>query len=154
MYHNSLGTTFCENPDYCGEDVSYLPITNVEGIKQETPELEEATNSCEMPRTMRMAALQLVNTNTASGFDLIIPITGGVIGRSGTIHPDHFQSNYYISNQHARISFNWTGDTVMDLNSINGTKLNGEPLPSGQEVRIRNEDLIVFANLEYVVRLV
>ena len=153
-HHNSLGTTFCENPD-CGEDVSYLPITNLEEQEAEAAEVESASTHVEIPegepaRTVRMTGIQLVNTT--SGYQLSIPIEGGVIGRSGNIHIEHFQHNLFVSNQHARFSITGTGYTLADLNSTNGTKVNGQQLLAGQEIPIKVGDHIIFANLEYEVR--
>lgn len=152
-HHNSLGTTFCENPE-CGEDVSYLPITNLEEKEEEKKEEPITTvteeKEPEPMKTVRMTGIRLVNS--ASGYELDIPVDGGIIGRSGTIHPEHFQGNLYISNKHAEISLAATGYTIKDLNSTNGTKVNNQRLTPDVEVPIKDGDQIVFANQQYIVK--
>ncbi|WNS77419.1 FHA domain-containing protein [Bacillus sp. DTU_2020_1000418_1_SI_GHA_SEK_038] len=154
---NSLDTTFCRG-DGCGEDISYLPITNLAeleagGIENSTSvEKPGADNFMDMqPKTVRMTGIQFVNT--ASGYEISIPATGGIIGRSGTIQPEHFQSNLYVSNEHARIQLNADGNyAIVDLGSTNGTKLNGQSLLSNSLYSIKRNDYIIFANLEYMVK--
>jgi hypothetical protein len=130
-----------------------LPITNLEEQEAEAVVEESATTHQEIPegepvRTVRMTGIQLVNTT--SGYQLAIPIEGGVIGRSGNIHTEHFQHNLFVSNQHAQFKMTGTRYTLTDLNSINGTKVNGQQLLAGQEIPIKARDHIIFANLEYM----
>ena len=126
-----------------------------EPVEEAAEEEVTTTHGREIPegepvRTVRMTGIQLVNT--ASGYQLSIPLAGGVIGRSGNIQMEHFQQNLFVSNEHARFTVTGTGYTLTDLNSTNGTKVNGQQILAGQEIPVKAGDHIIFANLEYVVR--
>ncbi|SOC15815.1 FHA domain-containing protein [Ureibacillus xyleni] len=149
--HNNLGSLFCENAD-CGDDISYLPPT-ILGGNRTNDQMEEGQFESQPVRTatktIRMTGIRLVNT--ASGYEISIPLEGGIIGRSGTIQPDHFQNSQFVSNEHARIQLTATGYTIEDLDSTNGTKINGMKIPSGQQYPIPTGTRITVANLEYLV---
>lgn len=149
-HYNSLSSLFCENEE-CGEDISHIPPTRVENqenrIGQKTI-VEE--NQSVSPKTIRMTGIRLVNT--ATGYEINIPLEGGVLGRSGTIQPEHFQNSPYVSNQHAKIQLTANGYVIIDLNSTNGTKINGNKITSGIEHPIPVGTRITLANLEYMVQ--
>ena len=46
------------------------------------------------------------------------------------------------------------GIYLLDLNSTNGTCLNGEPIEAGKDYKIEEGDLVAFAKCEYYVVLV
>lgn len=144
-FHNSLGSLFCEN-EKCGEDISHLPPTRLD--EQEATEHVKPTNQM---KTMRMTGISLVNT--ASGYEIPIPVEGGVLGRSGTIQPEHFQNSLFVSNEHAKIQLSKSGYVIVDLDSTNGTKINGTKIVSGIEHPIHEGTRITLANLEYVVEV-
>jgi len=159
-YHNTLGSLFCENPA-CGEDISHLPPTNLEEAEvdqgpadQEQAEESEKAGEAPAPQsqgqTIRMTGIRLVNT--ASGFEVQVPLEGGTIGRSGTIQPEHFQNSQFVSNEHARIQLGANGYLIVDLGSTNGTKVNGVKIASAQEYPIPPGTRITVANLDYEVQ--
>ena len=57
-----------------------------------------------------------------------------------------------VSRVHARIRFSEGEYYIMDLNSRNGTFVNGELLPGGEEVKISDGDGISFADAVYRFR--
>jgi CheY-like chemotaxis protein len=59
-----------------------------------------------------------------------------------------------VSRQHARISVKKDRVTVEDLESANGTFLNGHVLKSGEEVRMRHGDQLSFGQLHLQVQFV
>lgn len=71
-----------------------------------------------------------------------------IIGKSGDIS-DRVISRNTVSRVHARIRFFEGACYLMDLNSRNGTFLNGELLPGGEEVKISDGDEISFADACY-----
>ena len=75
-----------------------------------------------------------------------------IIGKSGDLS-DRVISRNTVSRVHARIRFLEGVFYLTDLNSRNGTFLNGELLPGGEEVRISDGDLISFADAAYRVQM-
>lgn len=62
--------------------------------------------------------------------------------------------NPVISRKHAKISMRETGDYyIEDMNSTNGTYVNGRRLEAKKPVRLRDGDVLVFANCGYYFRL-
>ena len=59
-----------------------------------------------------------------------------------------------ISRLHAKIMEKADGTYLLDLNSTNGTCLNGEPIEAGKDYKIEEGDLVAFAKCEYYVVLV
>lgn len=151
-FHNPLDSLFCRDEN-CGEDISFVPPTSIEQLSEKN-EVEEKVRKekdiqLEAPKTVRMTDIKL--RNTLSGYELVIPFNGGVIGRSGTIQPEHFQSNHFVSNIHAKISLGDNGYVLIDENSTNGTKINGDKLVPGVEHRLNAGDRVIFANMEFIV---
>jgi hypothetical protein len=56
-----------------------------------------------------------------------------------------------ISRMHAKLMKKEDGLYLLDLNSTNGTFLNGESLISGEDVKIEEGDIVAFAKCEYMV---
>lgn len=56
-----------------------------------------------------------------------------------------------ISRLHAKLMEKADGIYLLDLNSTNGTYLNGEAIEAGKDYRIEKGDLIAFAKCEYYV---
>ena len=82
-----------------------------------------------------------------------IPLGEGtvIIGKSGELS-DRVISMATVSRVHARIRFSEGEYYIMDLNSRNGTFVNGELLPGGEEVKISDGDGISFADAVYRFR--
>ncbi len=58
-----------------------------------------------------------------------------------------------VSGHHARLSFEAGQLQVMDLGSLNGTRLNGQPLPPRQPTSLRIGDTIQIAKYAFAVRV-
>ena len=58
-----------------------------------------------------------------------------------------------ISRLHAKIMEKADGIYLLDLNSTNGTYLNGEEVEAGKDYKIEEGDLVAFAKCEYYVVL-
>ncbi|MCM1179661.1 MAG: FHA domain-containing protein [Clostridium sp.] len=56
-----------------------------------------------------------------------------------------------ISRMHAKLMYKPDGLYLLDLNSTNGTYLNGELLASGEEYRLEEGDMVAFAQCEFYV---
>ena len=57
----------------------------------------------------------------------------------------------FVSNRHALVNADVNGVYVTDLNSTNGTKVNGEKIPANVKMKCKNNDIISFAGIEYRV---
>lgn len=56
-----------------------------------------------------------------------------------------------VSRMHAKLMPKLDGLYVLDLNSTNGTYLNGEVIESGQDFKLEEGDMIAFARCEFLV---
>lgn len=54
-----------------------------------------------------------------------------------------------VSRKHCRILMDATGERIEDLNSLNGTYVNGERLADNRQYRVKNGDLIRLADVEF-----
>ena len=75
-----------------------------------------------------------------------------IIGRLGSM-ADHIIQGSTIGKLHAEITFNEGLYYIRDLNSKNGTFVNGVKIPSNREYGIKDNDRIRFSNYEYVFRM-
>ena len=64
---------------------------------------------------------------------------------------DYIISQIGVSRMHAKIMKKQDGIYLLDLNSRNGTYLNGELIQSGKDYKIEEGDCIAFAQSEYIV---
>ncbi len=64
---------------------------------------------------------------------------------------DYLLKEREISRLHAKIFYRNDGYYVMDMNSTNGTSLNGDIINALEEYQIREGDLLSFADIEYYV---
>ena len=79
---------------------------------------------------------------------LSLPIV--VFGKSPSA--DVTIDNQYISRRHFQIRYESELYYIRDLESTNGTSLNGDALEPGQDRRLRNEDQIAIAGDQVVLR--
>ena len=83
-----------------------------------------------------------------------IPITkkSFTIGKSSEGTDFRIRNNSAVSRRHARIIYNNGVFTITDLNSKNGTFINGAKLESSHKVVLNSGDSVTFANAEFVFR--
>ena len=87
----------------------------------------------------------------------LLPVkgAGSAITRSGSVgrgaRADIRLDSARVSNLHARVHFVGSKCTVRDLDSTNGTFVNGDRLASGTVVTLVDDDAVRFADVEYVV---
>lgn len=82
-----------------------------------------------------------------------IPNNGGVIGRYGDVCKEYFSSYEHISGNHLRI-INEKGEYyIQDLNSTNGTKINGSRINSLIKYKITNGCMISISTLLFEVSI-
>ena len=82
----------------------------------------------------------------------LVLVEGAIIGRRTGDYISTFGSQGYVSATHARLQKNDTGSwEIVDLNSTNGTFLNGKRLTPHQPVGFKTGDEISFYDLKFKV---
>ena len=129
-------------PGVSGSPAAYAAYTT------EPPERGEAvTELLSMPGQPQQAALL---PDQEDGREIISVPEGDIwIGQTGGTADVHLPSRA-VSRLHARIRFTGGRYELTDLNSKNGTILNGSPLAGNTAVPLSDGDRIVFADLGYV----
>lgn len=89
---------------------------------------------------------RIVGNNTET---IIIEKFPFMIGRLEN-HVDYFIKNPAVGKLHAEMTKTTEGYFISDLNSKNGTFINGERIEPGKENRIQNEDYITLGNEKFV----
>lgn len=130
---------FLDVCSYCGnEDINDIP-TNEEIEKVEIKEVDQATLVQDKKKTYGL--------KDSSG--LIIKLCDtSVIGRYGEVEPEYFSRNPYVSGNHARIGCQGDRWFIEDLNSTNGTRINGKKCTAGIKYLLKPGFKITLANLE------
>ncbi|MDR1003520.1 MAG: FHA domain-containing protein [Prevotellaceae bacterium] len=97
----------------------------------------------------KVLPVRLVCTNPSLRLALV---DGVVIGRRHGGYAQVFLPHTYISGKHARLQKGEDGKwEVIDLESTNGTFLNGDQLPPNKPVMFQVGDMLRFANIEFKV---
>jgi hypothetical protein len=134
----------------CGADLSFVHPTLIEVEKQnDEPEIETVELTSEPRKTLQLQQLRFIGLKDYQVID--IPNEGGILGREGTISPFYFQDNLYVSNEHAEIILKNDGYVIIDLQSTNGTKINGTKIEKSKELSISPGDLVTIANMNFKV---
>lgn len=77
---------------------------------------------------------------------------GAVVGRRTGDYTNVFADRGYVSGSHARLQRNGAGQwEVVDLDSSNGTFLNGQKLAANQPCAFKIGDTIAFYDLKFIV---
>ena len=79
---------------------------------------------------------------------IVVPAVGGRIGRQkGAVVRVAERS---VSRQHALVSVDTSGCSVVDLDADNGTSVNGLPLVPGQPQSVRSGDVLGFGDVSFL----
>lgn len=146
----------------CNDDLAYTSITIItEEESRDNEEVkvnlsakkevnsENTSSSTNVKKTMVLSTNKLINRN--DGKEIEIPFTGCLIGREGNTEVKYFEGFPYISNRHAILEYNFDEIFIMDLGSTNGTKVNGNRLNNEEKIKLKNGDIIQFANIEFII---
>lgn len=94
--------------------------------------------------------ITLKSTNMKNPMEIVLDRFPCVVGKSKK-SSDFYLDNPVVSRVHIRISEDIAGYFVEDLNSTNGTFINGVPLPPHQPREIHEGDQITLANIDFMV---
>jgi len=75
-----------------------------------------------------------------------------VIGQKAELVDGVIDFNRTVSRRHCKVSFKAGQYYVEDLNSSNGTYLNGSGIESGKAAAIKIGDYIGIANMDFIVK--
>lgn len=147
---------------YCGgimespRDPSVTSSTNLrnnEGGNGSTTLGDTTAGQLSMDNSLRDGTDALVLESMVLGIK-IKAIHDAYIGRREGPYTSQFSNCRYVSGCHAKLEesadHKWT---ITDLNSSNGTMVNGEPLQPGQPAMIKNGDKVTLANITLTVKL-
>ena len=96
-------------------------------------------------------SLYLISADPAVTGDIAVTKDSFLIGRKGSVVDGIVGGSPMVGRVHCRIDRNENGYTITDLESRNGTKLNGERIKPDTACRIVNGDVISLAGTKYWV---
>ena len=118
-------------------------------MEEEEDEAEEFGETVMLYREPELSFPKLVGKGDEEGKEFLLNRDVTVIGKlKGTA--DVVLSLPSVSRVHARIRRKEEGYYLSDLNSRNGTYLNGSLLEAGHEVPLKNQDVLRLAEAEYI----
>ncbi len=149
-YENQEGMVYCER---CGVALVQMPLTT---RQLSTDEAEQLQSSALGPEGVLI--LQ-VGAETTPGMFRIKVKKEVILGRvtdfsEGVTYINltpHGAEEGGVSRRHARLMRDNNAIYLMDLNSTNGTRLNGEPLAASAERRVQDGDEIMLGRLKLYV---
>ena len=135
---------FLDVCSFCGnEDINDIP-TNEEVIKTESKQNVSTQTQSQEPVKQKKISYGLKDSN-----GLIINLCStSIIGRYGDVNPEYFNQNPYVSGNHVRIGCQGDRWFIEDLNSTNGTRINGKNCTPGIKYLLKPGFKITLANLE------
>ena len=129
---------------FCGnEDINDVP-TNQEYVEVEVKQEAPAYAQPQIEVQQKKTSYGLKDAN-----GLIINLCStSIIGRYGEVNPEYFSQNPYVSGNHVRIGCQGDRWFIEDLNSTNGTRINGKKCTPGIKYLLKPGFKITLANLE------
>jgi ABC-type multidrug transport system ATPase subunit/pSer/pThr/pTyr-binding forkhead associated (FHA) protein len=100
-----------------------------------------------------MRGNQLVLQAQVAGYVDEMPVTKAELTLGRADDNDIILDHRQVSSHHARLRFAGNQLVVMDLGSLNGTRLKGQPLPSREPARFSIGDVIQIAGFGFAIRL-
>ena len=126
---------------------------SVQVSQQQGARTQAAAAAAAAPAPASVSSIGLVLQVQVTGQVDEISLTKGevVLGRASDT--DVILEGQLVSGRHASLRFTPGGWQVMDLGSLNGTRLNGRPLPARSPVPFRAGDRIQIADYHFAVRV-
>lgn len=147
------GALFCSE---CGLQMPNVQTLSTQAIQNVTEEQLQDQKPSEPPPSGPLDAPVSLYVMDAGQ---IVPLTGreefslGRVSDGQTILPDVDLSAYQayekgVSRLHASIRINATPVTLVDLGSVNGTRINGQKIPPSQPAPLSHGDIITLGKLK------
>ena len=111
------------------------------------------SNKTERSRTNKRNRIVLTSINTPNSLQLTIDKDDYVIGRKESAVDGYIGFSKMVGRKHCKISIENNLYYLIDLQSSNGTYLNGRRIPANQPIKIGESDRIKIANVEFLVEL-
>ncbi len=102
---------------------------------------EQRTNSSDTEKTVIISSFLILKNSLFS----ILVKSGEIVGRHFN-GAEHLQQYKTVSRKHAKFTEEFREWYIEDLNSTNGTYLNGEKLEPGKKYKIKNGDMIALSS--------
>ena len=133
----------CQEENPISEVICRVCMTNLTSV---SPAQKEANaNGTNAPDRTFCAPLPAVLTLSRPSDGRALPVTDGtVLGRSGDLRV-FFEKDRTVSRQHAKINFRDGSWSIEDLNSTNGTWVNGKRLTPGRNYPLNVGDSIALS---------
>ncbi|MFX4261535.1 FHA domain-containing protein [Pelotomaculum propionicicum] len=143
---NKPGSKYCEK---CGNPLVEAPKENDAAQKRENPLFIDLSPAKRDDETCLLCPLMKI---LSGGQEEIIPINKPefLIGRDKDAVDYWVKDNKYVGRVHAKITFDQGIYSITDLNSKNGTLLNGERLASNKPYKLTAGDKASLANFEFI----
>ena len=138
----------------CGQDLSNVSISSPPELPSQSDEDQDGPFS-RMEETASAKTLipdQIKLVRESDNYEIEIPITGGIIGREGTLNKEYFEDHDYVSRTHAQLFYIGASCVIIDKGSTNGTMVNHSKLEEGKQHPLRVEDTVVFADVSFKVK--
>ncbi len=78
---------------------------------------------------------------------------GDILGRTNGNHVDELGKFKVISSRHAELNLKDNKWFITDLNSTNGTFVNGQKIEVGEQYELHNDDTLTLANVDFSVQI-
>ena len=137
----------------CMGDISGIkPVEKTESVEKSGPEQNVAAPSATV-REVKKPRLILVAISAARNGDLLPVSDGDVLGREH-VGKDLFAVYDKVSRRHAKIACSRVEWTIEDLDSTNGTYINGKKLAPGQKYPLLAKDILALSkSCEFLVEI-
>ncbi|WP_411167592.1 FHA domain-containing protein [Clostridium sp. MB05] len=137
-------TLYSNNYEFEGDETTYLETVSVIGGEDEETSLLEVNHE-------KMILAYLISENNGTTEKITISKEIFIIGRLKQ-KVDYAIQNGTVGKEHAKIIYKEGVFYITDLNSKNGTYLNGLKLEGGKLYELANEDNITFSNVKYAFK--
>lgn len=102
-------------------------------------------------KTSESLSLVLTSTNAPSSIQFVIDKDNYIIGRKESEVDGYISFSKMVGRKHCKINMENNMFYIVDLESSNGTYINGKRMLSNQPIEINNLDRIRIANIEFSV---
>lgn len=134
---------------YCGGVMESLVP---KPLPEETTDNVTKESTMAVPLDEEMPRLLLINSKQNISIEAQ---QNAVLGRRNGIYCEQLKGNPYISGTHARLTYNsGLGWAITDLNSSNGTYIDGTRILPEKPELLRNDSKVSLANMDFIVKVV